>query len=208
MKCPSFERLIDYLDGRLAEEEAERLSEHVASDCRHCAPTRDWYVLVRQSVSADDSVEPPPWVLKRAVRIFDEKGSRPRLKERLGRAVASLVFDSFAQPAILGVRSTETANRQLLYRAGDYSIDLQIAPSEGARLDVRGQILREGEERFESVAGIKIELAPGGGAARETLTDGTGEFAFESLEPGEYDLRLEARDLSITVHGLHITPSL
>ena len=208
MKCPSFERLIDYLDGRLAEDEAARLAAHVDSGCRHCAPTRDWYVLVRQAVSADDCVEPPPWVLKRAVRIFDEKGSRPRLVERLGRAVASLVFDSLAQPVILGVRSTETANRQLLYRAGDYSVDLQIAPSDGASLDVRGQVLREGEEGFESVAGIKVELTPGGEVTRETLTDGTGEFAFEGLEPGEYDLRLEAKDLNITVYGLPITPSL
>ncbi len=208
MKCPSFERLIDYLDGRLANEEADRVAAHLASECTHCAPTRDWYVTVRQAASADDSTAPPPWTLKRAIKIFGEKGSRPRLVERLGRAVASLVFDSFAQPALLGVRSTETANRQLLYHAGDYSIDLQVAQLEEARTDVRGQILREGEERFESVAGLKIELLRGGVQGQETLTGETGEFAFERLEPGEYDLRLETGDLSITVYGLSVTPSL
>jgi anti-sigma factor RsiW len=208
MKCPSFERLIDYLDGHLAKEDAARLAAHLASGCRQCAPTRDWYASVREAVARDDSPEPPPWVFKRAVRIFDEKASRPRLIERLGRAVASLVFDSFAQPAVLGVRSTETANRQLLYRAGDYHIDLQIAPSDASKSDVRGQVLREGEAGFESVAGLKIELAREGKAAQETLTGGTGEFAFESLESGEYDLCLETRDLTITLYGLPITPSM
>ena len=207
MKCPSFERLIDYLDGRLAGDEAGRVAAHLASECSHCAPTRDWYATVRQAVSRDDSMEPPPWVLKRAIKIFGEKGSRPRLIEKLGRAVASLVFDSFAQPALLGVRSTETANRQLLYRAGDYSIDLQVAHSEESTADVRGQILRAGEERFESVAGLKIELLRGGAEEQEALTGETGEFAFERLEPGRYDLRLETRDLSITVYGLSVTPT-
>jgi len=208
MKCPSFERLIDYLDGHLAKEDADRVAAHLASDCRQCAPTRDWYASVREAVASDDSLEPPPWVFKRAVRIFDEKGSRPRLIEKLGRAVASLVFDSFAQPAVLGVRSTETANRQLLYQAGDYHIDLQIAPSDASRADVRGQILREGEAGFESVAGLKIELVRGSEAAREIFTGGTGEFAFDSLEPGEYDLSLETRDLTITLYGLSVMPSL
>ncbi|HKG22877.1 MAG TPA: zf-HC2 domain-containing protein [Blastocatellia bacterium] len=208
MKCPSFERLIDYLDGRLAGGEADLVAAHLASGCQQCAPTRDWYAGLRELVASDDSIEPPSWVLKRAVRIFDEKASRRNLVERLGSAVASLVFDSFARPALMGVRSTETANRQLLYRAGDYSIDLQIAPSGSARVDVRGQVLREGEERFDSVAGLKIELGRGDNRSRGTLTGETGEFAFESVETGDYDLHLETEALSITAYGLPLKPSM
>ncbi|HVF89294.1 MAG TPA: zf-HC2 domain-containing protein [Blastocatellia bacterium] len=208
MRCPSFERLIDYLDGRLADGEADRVAGHLASGCQQCAPTRAWYEGLRELVASDDTIEPPSWVLKRAVRIFDEKAARPNLVERLGRAVASLVFDSFAHPSLVGVRSTETANRQLLYHAGEYSIDLQIAPTDGAGVDMRGQVLREGEERFESVTGLKVELGRGNNRPRATFTGATGEFAFQNVEPGDYDLYLETEALGITVYGLPLKPSL
>src|SRR6185295_4634470 len=113
----------------------------------------------------------------RAVRIFQTQrdrpklAARPKLAQRIGQAVASLVFDSFARPALAGVRSTETTNRQLLYRAGDYSIDLQIAPAERAKAELIGQALKEGETSFESVAGLKLEITSGDKLVCSTVTD-------------------------------------
>src|SRR5215210_6181044 len=100
MKCPSFERLIDYLDNRLDRAEADRFTGHLSAGCPNCAETRDWYERVRVLAAGDESTEPPPWVLKRAVRIFEGQPGRPRLAERIGQAVASLVFDSLARPAM------------------------------------------------------------------------------------------------------------
>src|SRR4051812_13644885 len=113
MKCPGFERLIDHLDGRLTGAEAVRLSAHLATDCHTCADTRNWYENLKAVVVSDDSCEPPPWVLKRAIRMFEIERARPRLVERLGQKIAALLFDSLTRPAVAGVRSTETANRQL-----------------------------------------------------------------------------------------------
>ncbi|MCI0486783.1 MAG: hypothetical protein L0229_09305, partial [Blastocatellia bacterium] len=140
MKCPSFERLIDYLDGHLGALEASRVAAHIESECLRCAANREWYEKVRLLAASDDLPEPPPWVLKRALRIFENRPVRPRLVERLGQMVASLVFDSLARPAIAGVRSTETSNRQLLYRAGDYSIDLQVAQAPRSQANLIGQV--------------------------------------------------------------------
>ena len=207
MRCPSFERLIDYLDGRLAAAEASRVTAHIESGCRNCAANREWYEKVRFVAGSDDMPEPPPWVLKRALRIFENRQARPHLVERLGRAVASLVFDSFALPAVAGVRSTATSDRQLLYRAGDYSIDLQVAPSSQARADLIGQVLREGEASFSSVAAIRLELSREGEVIFSTATNEMGEFAFNNLGQGEYDLLVETTEGSITVPGLPITES-
>ena len=157
MRCPKFEQIVDYLDNRLTEAESAHVRAHLATDCQTCTETRAWYEGVRAIAASDESIEPPTWVLKRAVRIFEAQHNRPRLVERIGQAVASLVFDSFARPAVSGVRSTETTNRQLLYRAGDYSIDLQIAPSGQSRADLIGQVLREGETTFESVSGCALK---------------------------------------------------
>lgn len=207
MKCPSFERLIDYLDNRLPEAEASRVATHLAGNCAVCGESRDWYQRVRIAAASDDTLAPPPWVLKRAVRIFEMQRHRPRLAARIGQAIASLVFDSLARPALAGVRSTETANRQLLYRAGDYSLDLQIAPSEHTRADLIGQVLKESDPTFESVSGLKLDIARGGKIVCSAVTDEMGEFKVSGMEQGVYDLRVELFEGSITVPDLPVSES-
>ena len=207
MKCPSFERLIDYLDNRLPEAEASRVATHLAGNCAVCGECSDWYQRVRTAVASDDMLAPPHWILKRAVRIFEVQRDRPRLAARIGKAIASLVFDSFARPALEGVRSTQTANRQLLYRAGDYSIDLQIAPSEHPRADLMGQVLKESDPTFESVSGLKLEIARSGRIVFSAVTDETGEFKVSGIEQGVYDLRVQLPEGSITVPDMPISES-
>ena len=204
MKCPGFEQVIDYLDGKLAPAAAARVAAHLASDCAACADTRAWYEGVRRVAASDDTVLPPAWVFKQAVRIFDT-ARRPRISERLGAIVARLVFDSFARPQLAGIRSTETANRQLLYRAGDFSIDLQVVPSAEARGELIGQVLREGEVNFESVANLRLEIAQGDERPQATVTDERGEFKFSNVDYGSYDLRIELAGGRITVPDLPVT---
>ncbi len=204
MKCPTFEQVIDYLDGKLPPAEAARVAAHLAGDCAACAETRTWYERVRQIAASDNMVAPPAWAFKRAARIFDT-ARRPRLVERIGEAVARLVFDSFARPQLAGIRSTETANRQLLYRAEDYSIDLQVTPANEARSGLLGQVLREGEERFESVANRRLDLMRGGEPFYSTVTDERGEFHFRAVKHGTYDLRIEVADGKIMISELPVT---
>ncbi|HKP85126.1 MAG TPA: hypothetical protein VJZ26_03455 [Blastocatellia bacterium] len=205
MKCPNFEQLIDYLDNRLPEKESARVAAHLSKNCQSCAETRAWYEQVRVLAASDESIEPPSWVFKRAVRIFQTQRNRPSLVERIGQTVASLVFDSFARPALVGVRSTETTNRQLLYRAGSYSIDLQVAPTEQARADLIGQVLKEGETTFESVAGLNLKITAGGEPVRSTVTDEMGEFKISGVDYGTYDLLIELPEGSITVQQMPVT---
>ena len=189
MKCPNFERLLDYLDGKLAADEAGRVALHLNAGCANCAANQNWYQQTRAIAASDTTVEPPAWVSKRALRIFETQ--RPRLVERLGQALAALVFDSLSRPALAGARSTETTNRQLLYNAGDYSIDLQIAPSSKAYADLVWQILREGEASFESVANLKLEFSSAGKKPYKVATNHMGEFTISGIEQGIYDLQIE-----------------
>lgn len=207
MKCPSFEHLLDYLDGLLTPSEAARIEGHLAAGCHECREHREWYENVRAIVASDDSEAPPPWVLKRAFRIIEAQRSRPHLAARVGQIVASLVFDSLARPALAGTRSTESANRQLLYRVGDYSVDLQIATSAESRGDLIGQVLRDGEVAFDSVAGLKLELAAEGRPSRSTVTDQMGEFAINKIDCGVYELRIEMPEGSVTIPGLPVVQS-
>lgn len=205
MRCPGFERLIDYLENRLDAEQAQSIAAHLASGCGNCEDSRQWYQQVATITASDDTAEPPAWVLRRAIQLFDNRLTQPGLIERIGRSIAALVFDSFAQPAIAGVRSTETASRQLLYRAEHYNIDLQINPSDKSNATVMGQILRKDDLRFESVSKIPLSLVRKGEAVVSTVTNDTGEFILPEIGCGEYDLLIDTRDLSITVTGLPVT---
>ena len=114
MNCPGFERLIDFLDDRLDEADAERIAAHLSTNCNTCDESRNWYLQVKSIAAGDDSIGPPSWVFKRAVRIFETRRA-PRLA-RIGQAIASLVFDSFASQSLAGVRSTETFTYLRLYK--------------------------------------------------------------------------------------------
>jgi hypothetical protein len=206
MNCPGFERLIDFLDDRLDEADAERIAAHLSTNCNTCDESRNWYLQVKSIAAGDDSIGPPSWVFKRAVRIF-ETARRPRLTARVGQAIASLVFDSFAGPTLAGVRATETANRQLLYSAGDYTVDLQVAAARHARADLMGQVLTESETTFDAVSGLKLDISRGGNVIYSVKTDEMGEFKFTGLEYGVYDLRVELSEGSITIPDLPVSES-
>jgi hypothetical protein len=204
MTCPGFEQLLDYFDGRLDRAAAESVATHFILGCSDCEEDRAWYQQVKLVAASDDSIKPPPWVMKRAVRLFNAPRVRMNVGVRVGRAVASLVFDSLRGPSLAGVRSSGVEGRQLLYRADDYSIDVQVAASDQSRAELTGQVLREGELMFESVAGLQLELMRNGGTILSTVTNDRGEFTIPAVDFASYDLRVDLNEASITIVGLPI----
>jgi hypothetical protein len=202
MGCPGFEDLIAFVDGGLASESAGLVAQHIGSGCRYCDANIGWYKRVKMLAANDDSTEPPAWVLKRALRIVDESRRVTARNKRSRKSIASLVFDSLARQHPAGVRSTATEQRQLLYTANGYSIDLQVAPVDGVVSNLIGQILFEGESGFESVQGIGVGLALDGVAVASTATNSIGEFSIQGLGPGDYDLSIEADKGTIIVPRL------
>lgn len=204
MSCPGFERIIDHLDGQLDPELAVEVATHIAAGCSLCAADLAWYERVKSVAAADETIEPPPWVLKRAVRLFETARARAGVRAAIGRLVAMLVFDSQTRLLPAGVRLTAPADRQLLYRAGAYTVDLQIA-SMDAEARLSGQVLKEGEFRFESVAGLKVFILSQEESLAAAVANNFGEFMLPSVGCGQYDLRIETGDADITIVGLTIS---
>ncbi len=203
MKCPGFEQLIDYLDARLESGRAGVVAAHLAAGCDQCSKDRRWYEQVRSIAASDSAYEPPAWVLKRAIRAFDERPVQPKTSH-FGRLVASLLFDSFARPSIAGVRSTETAHRQLLYEAGDYSIDVQVSWQDQARGGLCGQILRKGDIGFQSVSGVTLTLTRKGRSPLLSGVNDFGEFVLNDIPVGDYELEVVTSEGKICVTGLPV----
>jgi hypothetical protein len=99
---------------------------------------------------------------------------------------AALSFDSWAQPApALGMRSTATELRHLLYSVDGRDIDLRLVPA-GADFSVSGQVLGPDEH------GV-IELASDGQGSRMAhvaALDALGEFRIDGVRAGHYVMTL------------------
>jgi hypothetical protein len=157
-----------------------RVAQHLEAGCGQCGDTlRLWSILL--SVAEQEASD--------AARV--RRTPRPEAREPLGRRLAAgvaLVFDSFRQPALAAVRSTSASSRQLLYKAGRYTIKLQVEPgaAEG-RLCIVGQILDD-QDPAAVLRDIAVRALKGAETLGRTHTNRLGEF---HLEPGAtQDLQL------------------
>jgi hypothetical protein len=205
MACPDFEQLLDYCEDRVKGPAAQLVVAHLASGCQPCAEDVAWYKRVRALAAGDADIDPPAWVVKRAVQLFEGR-AKPHKDDRRDCLIAALVFDSLVRPALSGVRLAETSNQQLLYRAGTYSIDAQITFSGPSRADLIGQVLRESEYGFESVAGLSITVSCDRRAVGTAVTNPVGEFTLNGLAPGEYELTVETSEGMILIPRLPVAP--
>lgn len=128
------------------------------------------------------SFQPPDDVLARVkgqYALYRPAG----LIERAARA-ASLVFDSLRQPALAGVRSAGPSPRQLLYRAGRFTIRLQVERAVGSdRLSFVGQIVDEADPR-RALPDLSVLVSKGDETLDRTLTNELGEFQLQA-DPSE-----------------------
>ena len=206
MKCVGFERLIEYLDGRLSDEDAQPVADHLAEGCSRCDGDRRWYGLLTTMKRVPDLIEPPEWVFRRALRLFENRSLAQSGGRRALRAAARLIFDSLSQPSPAGARSSAALSRHLLYAVDDYSIDIRIAPTSEDGVDLIGQVLSTSESGFDRVADIAVGLARQGETLSSTLTDEVGVFIIRLLIAGEYDLQIDARGMMIDVVGVPVSP--
>jgi len=118
--------------------------------------------------------------------------------------IAMLAYDSFGDRPSEGFRSSEASDRQLVYSAGGFSIDLQIGPAEAKAAQIIGQILQESERGFASVAGLLVDLVKAEQSIWSTVTNGVGEFRMIGVEIGQYQLTIDTREKQIRIPALPI----
>lgn len=143
-------------------------------------------------MQTDDSADAPADSVKWAKNIFRTRAAEPK-KSLVQKVLAVLQMDlSGAQPAFGERSASASQTRQMLFQAGDNSIDLRISKSEKGLL-VQGQILGEG------FAGASARLGDG-----EAPVNELSEFKFTEIPNGKYDLVLRAAEREIVIAGLEL----
>jgi len=156
-----------------------RVAQHLEDGCPECEKTLRLWSAVLKVADQEAAAGPPDHALQEMKRRFADR-PRPGLGQRLAAQVA-LVFDSFRQPQLAGMRSLGFPARQLLYKAGRYTIKLQVERARPRdRWSIVGQILDEGGPAG-ALREIAVRALSGRRTLDRTLTNALGEF---QLEPG------------------------
>lgn len=143
-------------------------------------------------MQTDNSVDAPADAIKWSKNIFRTRAAEPK-KTVVEKVLAVLQMDLSPDKAAFGERSASASQtRQMLFEAGENSIDLRISETEKG-FAIKGQILGEG---FEN-AMVKLNDL-------ETETNDLSEFTFENVAAGEYDLILKTEVKEILLEEIEI----
>jgi hypothetical protein len=183
----SFERLTDWVEGRLSEEEARAVEEQVSVG-NSAAPADVAWLRAFASISEGTVIaSSPPEVRDKVMERFEAYAEGKQQPGLLKRLVATLTFDSNLHPA-LGLRAAgiQESQRQLVYstEAADVTISVQPRPRDGL-VDIHGQILPV--DNTDSGA-FGVQLLESSSEVATIATDDLREFTFEAVSPGVYEM--------------------
>ncbi len=201
MKHITTEEGIDLVIEVVSPSQRAATETHLACGCQRCLKTISRWQRVRRAAAAEATYQPPEGAVRIAKAAFG--GSEWARVRKKASGIVEVLFDSFLQPALGGVRSAGAGTRRMLYRADPFQVDLQIeAPVGGGSVVVTGQLL---DLRHPEVVGCHVPLMLSNlrGRVIRATTNQFGEFREEIEDTGDLELVFhEVTDKPITI-SLH-----
>ena len=199
----SFERLADWVEGRLSDEEARDVEERVAAAGEATRAEVAWlraFAGISEDIVFD---EPPPEVREEMTRRFEAYAEGRRSPGLMERLVANLSFDSGVQPAF-GVRAagSRETQRQLIFTtdAAEIALNVRPRPRDGS-LDLDGQVFPAGDA---DPASFTVQLLSGTDEVGITATDQLGEFGFQAVSPERYQILVSGDWVEILISPIEL----
>ena len=196
--CASVEQLFALAQNQLPEVEAGPIRVHLETGCEGCHRRLEQLQSMIVVAAGRDLVEPSERSVHQSMRGLLLRQAT-RHDQHIGRIPAVLLVDSFSEARLLGFRGPGTMSRQMLYRAGDFDIDLSIDYVEPTQVtDIMGQTMPL-STALSMVAGADVKLLKESIVAVTTKTNEFGEFIIDGIPEGLYDLKLELKDEEIDI---------
>jgi hypothetical protein len=192
-----FNRLLDWVEGRLSEGEARAVEELVAEDSAARADVA--WLRAFERVSEETVIASLPSEIREELierfEAYAEGKQHPGLLQRL---VATLTFDSNLRPA-LGLRAAAApeSQRQLVYStdAADVALHVRTRPHDGL-FDLNGQIFPANSADSGTFG---VQLLEGTSEVATTATNDLNEFTFEAVSPGVYEVLASSDRVEIRI---------
>ena len=177
MKHYEITEWLDYARGFVREANRNEMAGHLGRQCKSCSAIVQLLVRLVAAAQADAQYDVPESVVHMAQAIYALQ--RPERVEVLPRLLAHLVFDSFQEPALAGVRGQQRITRQAMYEAGDYCVDLRMEQERGAAtVALVGQIVNRALPD-QKVADLPVLLMAGTEVLGRARSNQFGEFQLE-----------------------------
>ena len=143
-------------------------------------------------MQTDKSIDAPTNAIRWSKNIFRARVVEPK-KSVLEKVLAVLQMDLSPNKAAFGERSASSGQaRQMLFQAGETSIDLRIKQEENG-FSLHGQILGKG------FADSTIKLGD-----FETKANELAEFKLANIQGGIYNLSVQSGEKEIVVQDLEL----
>ena len=165
------EQWADFSRGLDRDIDRSAMETHLSTGCPRCARLVKMFGSVAAIARADAAYEPPLGAIRLARAIY-----QPQKPER---TLARLVFDSFRQPMLAGVRTQDRQTRHALYEAGGYSVDLRLEHQRPADLASLVGQLADREHPGVDADDVRVELRTRKGILASATCNRFGEFQLE-----------------------------
>ena len=210
MACPTLEDIVDLQQGNLDGTRSAEIKAHFSMGCSTCSENYRFVQNVLDLTVRDDSFDFPEDTIQWTINQFKAAGATAPWQRQF---LAQRIFDSFSPVRLAAVRSSPTRSlmsRQVLFRAGDYDIDIRLEATErDTSLQWIGQILHK-QNGPGGVDGLGVRLVrlpePAGPMSDlQTATDSRGMFRLTDVPAGEYDLEIRVPEGEVRVRRIHAT---
>jgi hypothetical protein len=175
---------------------SQAMDLHLA-DCPDCGATVALLRKVSEVAQGTTTVDVPAPLVASARDVF--RAPVQMVAPFLRRLVARLAFNPLLEPLPAGVRSEHRPVRQLLYHAGDYSVDLRMdLERDSTAVTLVGQIANQAVP--EHVPGrTPVFLMSGKRVVSTTICNDFGEFCLECTPKSNLRLCLPLTECGVQV---------
>jgi len=182
---------LDWIDGRLAKGQENFWRDHLEL-CKECTQDVEGWRELKTNLRRPYLRSASSETIRQVTQIF--RPAPPKTESRLRQVMASLIFDSFLDPALAGARGTSVSARQLVMRAEEFDIHIKIWGDPDHR-QMLGQLLPRSGARFVEAA--RFHLLQNGERLETASVDETGEFHFLDVPEGDLSLQIDLPNLTV-----------
>jgi hypothetical protein len=187
----SVESWFDFVRGTTSVEERAEMQNHLDTGCQECIGLSEMWRQVLEVARREQRYQPSPNTVKSVKAAYASEGPWRWLPKRAN--LARLMYDSFLQPAPVGLRSSGLNSRQFLHEAEPFVIDLRVEREPGQkRISVIGQVL-DSRQPEKGIEGVNIVLLSGQELLARTYAKSSGEFSLQFSDGSDLQLFVNIR---------------
>jgi hypothetical protein len=186
---------VDFLHTTESPSQRSNMQEHLDQGCKVCTAQASVWTCLMRFAQQESSYEPPASAVRIAKSYFHAFSQA--FKNSADVRILRHTYDSLNVGALIGVRGSPGAPRQLLYNSSSVFVDLRMEQKKDSRwMALTGQVV---DAQLED--GIPhqctISLLGRRDPAIHATTSDCGEFAFQFKPNGAMALLLSPKDVAL-----------